>query len=140
MKNIDQIKKELISNHCSNFELIEKREFTRALNMIFDLEKMLYLIVGSIDNEPWLLLLTDQRIIMIQKETEMGSFIQQYGLEEVNDLKLDSFGKIAALTFIFENKSLIKVDYLSLKQANEFGRLLVEAIENWTNKLDQFLV
>ncbi|AUF83658.1 hypothetical protein CXP39_02500 [Mesoplasma syrphidae] len=108
--------------------------------MIFDLEKMLYLIVGSIDNEPWLLLLTDQRIIMIQKETEMGSFIQQYGLEEVNDLKLDSFGKIAALTFIFENKSLIKVDYLSLKQANEFGRLLVEAIENWTNKLDQFLV
>ncbi|WP_027063151.1 PH domain-containing protein [Mesoplasma seiffertii] len=140
MKSVEEVVRELIASKCSNSTLTEKKEFETIRHLIHDSEKALCLIVGLIDNDPWLILLSDQRIIMVQKQTETGSIFKQYGLEQVKDLRLDSFGEMAALTFIFEDDKLFKADYLSLKDANEFGRLLVKAIEIWTNKLNQFLI
>ncbi|WP_026389714.1 PH domain-containing protein [[Acholeplasma] multilocale] len=140
MKNFDNFKNQLISNDSENHELVSKNEFKYLAKIIFDEEILLDIIVGSIDNQAWMLLVTDQRLLMAKKESLIGSQVKQFGLEEILDLKLETFGDMGALTFIPESSDLFKLDYLKLKEAKSFGRNLAKAINAWTEKIRKNLI
>lgn len=121
-------------------EYNDKKEFLQLTDYIFLTEKLTAIVVGGIETEPWLLALTDQRLLLVKKTTIYGSEVKQYGLEEILDLKFNSHGQKASLVFDLTQNRKLKVDSINHQIAKDFGRLIASNIYIWNANLTSYLL
>ncbi|ATQ35663.1 hypothetical protein MENTO_v1c05280 [Mesoplasma entomophilum] len=120
MNNKEYLSKLEIYNF-DKYELLEKKEFFEVEKYFLSDEYVIDIIVGEINAFAHMILLTNKRLFTISKFIQTASQIKQYGLEQIEDVKLGVLGDIADLTMIFKNGNIFKIDYLHTQVAQKFG-------------------
>ncbi|AAT75843.1 unknown protein [Mesoplasma florum L1] len=120
MNNKEYLSKLEIYNF-DKYQLIDKKEFNEVEKYFLSDEYVIDIIVGEINAFAHMILLTNKRLFTISKFIQTASQIKQYGLEQIEDVKLGVLGDIADLTMIFKNGNIFKIDYLHTEVAQKFG-------------------
>ncbi|ASZ09259.1 hypothetical protein CK556_02755 [Mesoplasma chauliocola] len=114
-------------------ELLDKKEFKEVEKYFLSNEHVIDIVVGEINAFAHMVLLTDKRIFTISKFIQTGSQIKQYGLEQIDDVKLGVMGDIADLTIFLKNGVLFKLDYLHTEIAKRFGYNISKMYKDFLN-------
>ncbi|AVN62506.1 hypothetical protein CG001_02545 [Mesoplasma coleopterae] len=134
MDNKEYLSKLEIYNF-DKYELINKKEFHEVEKYFLFDEFVIDIIVGEINAFAHMVLLTNKRLFTISKFIQTASQIKQYGLEQIEDVKLGVLGDIADLTMIFKNGNIFKIDYLHTQDAQKFGYNISKMYEEFIKSL-----
>ncbi|AVN60494.1 hypothetical protein CG007_02620 [Mesoplasma entomophilum] len=134
MNNKEYLSKLEIYNF-DKYELLEKKEFFEVEKYFLSDEYVIDIIVGEINAFAHMILLTNKRLFTISKFIQTASQIKQYGLEQIEDVKLGVLGDIADLTMIFKNGNIFKIDYLHTQVAQKFGYNISKMYEEFIKSL-----
>ncbi|UWD34711.1 hypothetical protein NX779_02750 [Mycoplasma cottewii] len=66
MKSKESIINDLKNNLSNNLDLVNKKEFNDLVNLFFDDEEIIDLLVVGIENKAWLLTLTNKRLFFVK--------------------------------------------------------------------------
>ncbi|MDQ0567387.1 PH domain-containing protein [Mycoplasma yeatsii] len=138
MKSKESIINDLKNNLSNNLDLVNKKEFDDLVNLFFDDEEIIDLLVVGIDNKAWLLTLTDKRLFFVKKHNLYNNVIKQYGLEQLKDLRLTDSTQFASLSFIFDN-DFIKVENITLNEAKLIGKKIAQSNINWLDEINNMV-
>ncbi|KNG79175.1 PH domain-containing protein [Mycoplasma sp. HU2014] len=134
MKSKESIINDLKNNLSNNLDLVNKKEFDDLVNLFFDDEEIIDLLVVGIENKAWLLTLTNKRLFFVKKHNLYNNVIKQYGLEQLKDLRLTDSTQFASLSFIFDN-DFIKVENITLNEAKLIGKKIAQSNINWLDEI-----
>ncbi|ATI74132.1 PH domain-containing protein [Mesoplasma florum] len=134
MDNKEYLSKLEIYNF-DKYELINKKEFQEVEKYFLSEEFIIDIIVGEINAFAHMVLLTNKRLFTISKFIQTASQIKQYGLEQIEDVKLGVLGDIADLTMIFKSGIIFKVDYLHTQDAQKFGYNISKMYEEFIKSI-----
>ncbi|EOA06941.1 Hypothetical protein MYEA_7130 [Mycoplasma yeatsii 13926] len=138
MKSKESIINDLKNNLSNNLDLVNKKEFDDLVNLFFDDEEIIDLLVVGIENKAWLLTLTNKRLFFVKKHNLYNNVIKQYGLEQLKDLRLTDSTQFASLSFIFEN-DFIKVENITLNEAKLIGKKIAQSNINWLDEINDMV-
>ncbi|ATZ21727.1 PH domain-containing protein [Mesoplasma tabanidae] len=134
MNNKNYLSKLEIYNF-DKYELLDKKEFHEVEKYFLSDEYVIDIIVGEINAFAHMVLLTNKRLFTISKFIQTASQIKQYGLEQIDDVKLKVLGDTADLTIIFKNNNIFKIDYLHTQDAQKFGYNISKMYEEFISSL-----
>ncbi|WP_434341940.1 PH domain-containing protein [Mycoplasma putrefaciens] len=140
MKTKQQIINDLKTNLSDHIDLIDKKEFESLVKFFFDNEEIVELLVVGIENQAWLITLTNQRIFFVKKHNLYNNIIQQYGLEQLKDLRLSSLADQANLSFILNNDQTIRAEEISLNQAQSLAKKIARAHISWMSEINNKVI
>lgn len=116
-------------------ELLDKKEFAEVEKYFVSNEFVIDIIVGEINAFAHMILLTNKRIFTISKFIQTTSQIKQFGLEQIEDVKLGVMGDTADLTMFFKNGNIFKIDYLYTEVAQKFGYNISKMYDDYIKSL-----
>ncbi|AJM71942.1 PH domain-containing protein [Mycoplasma yeatsii] len=138
MKSKESIINDLKNNLSNNLYLVNKKEFNDLVNLFFDDEEIIDLLVVGIENKAWLLTLTNKRLFFVKKHNLYNNVIKQYGLEQLKDLRLTDSTQFASLSFVFDN-DFIKVENITLNEAKLIGKKIAQSNINWLDEINNMV-
>ncbi|ATZ18193.1 PH domain-containing protein [Mesoplasma melaleucae] len=133
------INKEYLSKleiyNFNKYELLDKKEFQEVEKYFVSNEFVVDIIVGEINAFAHMILLTNKRLFTISKFIQTASQIKQFGLEQIEDVKLGVMGDTADLRMLFKNGNIFKIDYLHTEVAQKFGYNISKMYEEFIKRL-----
>ncbi|PPE06182.1 hypothetical protein [Mesoplasma corruscae] len=115
--------------------LVNTKEYKYLEKLLFENETIKASIVGEIESIAYLVAFTQSRLFLVKKQIDIFVEVQQFGLEEIFDIKINFVGDIFDVVLYVKDKPIIKIDYLEANISKDFSKKLFEAINLWINNI-----